>query len=118
MNADWTERTADKVPVLVSGCLLGQKVRFDGGHKHDRFVTDKLSAAFEFVSVCPEMAMGLGSPRPTLRLVQGDGNARLVPSKGDDTTPLLPVVDEGRLNDSGLREAFVERVFAYRRWVE
>lgn len=178
MNADLTERAADKVPVLVSGCLLGQKVRFDGGHKHDRFVTDKLSAAFEFVSVCPEMAMGLGSPRPTLRLVQGDGNTRLVTSNGNGTdltsradetarqmlanlprvfgailkkdspscgpfkvkvygahglpdrsgtgffaaalaaaNPLLPLVDEGRLNDPGLREAFVERVFAYRRWV-
>ena len=87
MSADLTERTADKAPILVSGCLLGQKVRFDGGHKHDRFVTDKLSAAFEFVSVCPEMAMGLGSPRPTLRLVQGDGNARWFRPKA--TTPLL-----------------------------
>ena len=64
----------------VSSCLLGNPVRFDGGHKHDRFVTDGLGAFVEWVSVCPELEAGLGVPRPAMRLVEGRPEGR---SRGD-----------------------------------
>lgn len=163
--------------VGVSSCLLGEKVRFDGGHKRDRFLTEGLGPFVEWVPVCPEVELGLGTPRPSLRLSGEGGEVRLVcPKTGDDHTaamtalarkrvaelagadlsgfvlkrgspscgmervrvygragqptgpgrglfaaellrarPDLPVEEEGRLGDPGLRENFVERVFAYRR---
>ena len=164
--------------VGISSCLLGNEVRFDGGHKHDPYITATLGQFFAWVPVCPEVEMGLSTPRETLRLI-GDAVApRLVFAKtGADQTdamqawavkrlkaladlelcgyilkskspscgmervrvywasgmpakhgvgifarallaafPLLPVEEEGRLHDLGLRENFVERVFAYRRW--
>ncbi len=55
----------------VSACLLGEKVRFDGNHKLDAYIRDTLGACFQFVPVCPEVAIGLGVPRPAIRL-QGD----------------------------------------------
>ena len=61
----------------ISSCLLGQEVRFDGGHKRDPFLTDTLGPQVEWVPVCPEVEMGLGTPRETLRLVRsGDPRAR------------------------------------------
>jgi uncharacterized protein YbgA (DUF1722 family)/uncharacterized protein YbbK (DUF523 family) len=161
----------------VSSCLLGNEVRFDGGHKRDRFVTDLLGRFVEWVPVCPEIEVGMDTPRPALRLVGDGAEVRLVEIKsGRDHTkamkrysaqrvrglrgldlcgyilkknspscgmtrvkvygekrmptrqgrglyasalmeayPNLPFEDEGRLNDSKLRENFIERVFAYRR---
>ena len=58
------------IRIGVSACLLGQEVRFDGGHKRDQFLTDVLGPHVEFVPVCPEVEMGLGTPRETLRLVR------------------------------------------------
>ena len=76
-----------KLRVGVSSCLLGNPVRFDGGHKRDRFLTDQLADYVEFVPVCPEIEAWMGTPRPTLRL-QGDPEApRLVETKsGRDHT--------------------------------
>ncbi len=62
----------------VSACLLGQAVRFDAGHRRDSFLCQELSPWVEFVPVCPEVEMGLGVPRPTLRLIRTDGGVRLV----------------------------------------
>jgi uncharacterized protein YbgA (DUF1722 family)/uncharacterized protein YbbK (DUF523 family) len=62
----------------VSSCLLGQEVRFDGGHKRDRFVTDRLGEFVEWVAVCPELEAGLGVPRPSMRLVGEGEETRLV----------------------------------------
>ncbi len=167
-----------RIRIGISACLLGQEVRYDGGHKRDRYITDTLGKFFEWVPVCPEVEMGLGTPRETLRL-EGDSAApRLVFAKnrGDITEgmqawtmsrleglaqlnlsgyilksdspscgmervrvyrtsgipgkngvgifaralierfPLLPVEEEGRLNELPLRENFIERVFCYRRW--
>jgi uncharacterized protein YbgA (DUF1722 family)/uncharacterized protein YbbK (DUF523 family) len=172
-------RPAEEQPIRVgvSSCLLGEEVRFDGGHKRDRFVTDLLGSFMEWVPVCPELEVGMGVPRPALRLVrEGEGLGLVEIRSGRDHTrrmeryaarrvralrdldlcgyvlkkdspscgmtrvkvyggkgmpkrdgrglyasalieafPNLPVEDEGRLNDPGLRENFVERVFAYRR---
>jgi uncharacterized protein YbgA (DUF1722 family)/uncharacterized protein YbbK (DUF523 family) len=52
----------------ISSCLLGQEVRFDGGHKRSSFCTDSLQDYVHYVAVCPEMGIGLGTPRPTIRL--------------------------------------------------
>jgi uncharacterized protein YbgA (DUF1722 family)/uncharacterized protein YbbK (DUF523 family) len=166
-----------KIRVGVSACLLGEEVRFDTGHKHDRYVTDVLGLHFDFVSVCPEVETGMGIPREAVRLVRGTGDIRMRGVKtGTDHTdvmrryarrrvaalgalglcgyilkkgspscgmervrtytaagmpatsdrglfaaelrtalPLLPVEEEGRLEDAVLRENFIERVFAYSR---
>ncbi len=164
----------------ISTCLLGERVRYDGGHKLDRFLVYTLGQFVQWVSVCPEVEMGLPVPRESIRLV-GDLEApRLVaPKSGTDYTeamnawartrveqlagmdlhgfvfkkdspssglfgvkiydvngvamrsgmgmfprqvvrrfPLLPLEEEGRLNDMALRENFIERVFAYYRWTE
>ncbi len=168
------------VRIGISACLLGEKVRFDGGHKHDRYITLTLGQYFEWVPVCPEVELGLGTPRETMRLEQGDSEVRMImPKSGRDLTtpmrayararvpqleeenlsgyilksdspscgllrvrvyaatgmpsrtgrglfaealakrfPLLPIEEEGRLCDPGLRENWVERVFAYRRLQE
>jgi uncharacterized protein YbgA (DUF1722 family)/uncharacterized protein YbbK (DUF523 family) len=171
--------SASEAPIRIgiSSCLLGNAVRFDGGHKRDRFLTDQLGPFVEWVPVCPEVEAGLGVPRPALRLVRDAGGVRMVeiasgrdqtrrmtrfaqhrvralrrlglcgyvlkrssPSCGMervrvygpsgsasrdgrglfaaallDALPQLPVEEEGRLGDPGLRENFIERVFAYRR---
>jgi uncharacterized protein YbgA (DUF1722 family)/uncharacterized protein YbbK (DUF523 family) len=151
--------------VGVSSCLLGEEVRFNGGHKRFRFLTDELDPYVDWVPYCPEVEIGLGTPREPIRLtVDGrlvnrggtldhtalmaalplplgidgyvfkakspscgvwgipryrpDGEASgavgsgLYASRVMASFPLLAVEDEGRLNDAGLREAFVERVFA------
>lgn len=166
-----------KIPVGISTCLLGEKVRFDGGHKEDRYLTQTLSPYVQWVPVCPEVEMGLPIPRENIRLVKKEGEIRLVGGKsGQDYTeqmktwakqrlqelqsaglcgyilkrsspscgmervrvynetgmperngvgvyaqmlmeayPLLPVEEEGRLNDPLLLENFIERLFAYYR---
>jgi uncharacterized protein YbgA (DUF1722 family)/uncharacterized protein YbbK (DUF523 family) len=75
------------IRVGISACLLGQEVRYDGGHKRDRYITDTLGKFFEWVPVCPEVDMGLGTPRETLRLVGDPEAPRLVFAKrGEDQT--------------------------------
>jgi uncharacterized protein YbgA (DUF1722 family)/uncharacterized protein YbbK (DUF523 family) len=65
-----------KIPIGISSCLLGQNVRFDGGHKRDSYITGTLSQYFEFHPFCPEMGIGLGTPRPTLHLEKIDNTVR------------------------------------------
>ena len=73
--------------VGISACLLGQKVRYDGGHKRDDFAADLLGRFVEFVPVCPEMEIGLGTPRESIHLKEVDGDVRLVaPRSGRDLT--------------------------------
>ena len=170
--------TPERIPVGVSSCLLGEAVRHDGGHKHDRYVTGVLGRYFEYIAWCPEALAGLGVPRPPIRLTGDPAASRAVrvsdpsvdvtdallavageatpkmgtlrgyifkrgsPSCGMEQVkvygapgksprmgqgvfaravmrahPLLPCEEEGRLNDASLRESFVERVFAYDRWL-
>ncbi|HHM05603.1 MAG TPA: DUF1722 domain-containing protein [Gammaproteobacteria bacterium] len=167
----------DVVRLGVSSCLLGHAVRYDGHHKADAYILGTLARVFELVPFCPEVAAGLGVPRPPVRL-SGDPSApraRGVDDPGLDVTaalrqygrdtarrlgdingfifksrspscgmagvklypdcgpprprgvglfareimaarPLLPVEEEERLGDPLLRENFIERVFAHRRW--
>ena len=66
------------IRIGISACLLGQEVRFDGGHKKDAFLTDVLAPHVEWVPVCPEVEVGMGTPRETLRLVRENGRLRMV----------------------------------------
>ena len=68
----------ERIRLGVSTCLLGENVRFDGGHKHDRFLTDTLGQYVEFVPVCPEVECGLGVPRESMRLVGDVDSPHLV----------------------------------------
>jgi uncharacterized protein YbgA (DUF1722 family)/uncharacterized protein YbbK (DUF523 family) len=166
-----------RLRVGISACLLGQEVRFDGGHKRDSFLTDELGQHVEWVPVCPEVEVGMGTPREPVRLVRDGDRARMITTRtnidytdrmnrwgrkrvaalaGEDLDgyvlkknspscglmnvkifngngqasragrglfaavllehlPLLPVEEEGRLNDPRLRANFIERLFAYRR---
>lgn len=170
----------ERIRIGVSACLLGEKVRYDGGHKHDRYITDVLGRYLEFVPVCPEVEAGFPVPRESFRLVGDPENPRLVTTRGnvDHTArmlawarrrvrelegenlcgfifksdspnsglmrvkvynakgmpekvgvgifareftrhfPLLPVEEEGRLNDAKLRENFLEQLFTLKRWRE
>ena len=78
---------SDKIRIGISSCLLGEKVRFDGGHQRDHFLVDTLGQFVDYVPVCPEVEIGLPTPRDTLRLT-GDLEApRLVFSRsGEDIT--------------------------------
>jgi len=163
----------------ISSCLLGQRVRYDGHRKRDSYVSDTLARHFELVPVCPEVAIGLGVPRPPIRLVGSVTHPRAVgvddpaldvtvalaaygrrqaraldgicgyifksksPSCGLErvkvyrrgaaaprvgtgiyaaafraAAPLVPLEEEGRLNDPARRDSFLERAFAYHRWQE
>jgi uncharacterized protein YbgA (DUF1722 family)/uncharacterized protein YbbK (DUF523 family) len=170
----------ERIRMGVSACLLGQQVRYDGGHKLDRYITDILGEYLEFVPVCPEVEAGFPIPRETFRLVGDPENPRLVTSRSqvDHTErmlawaekrvrelekenlcgfifksdspnsglsrvkvynakgmaekkgvglfaraftrhfPLLPVEEEGRLNDAKLRETFIEQIFTLKHWRE
>ncbi len=81
-------RSPSPIRIGVSACLLGARVRFDGGHKRDAFLVDTFGRFVEWVPVCPEVEMGLPVPRDTLRLVRDqDGGVRLVaPKTGADHT--------------------------------
>ena len=79
--------TSDKLRIGVSSCLLGEEVRWDGGHKRDRFVTDRLGEFFDWVSVCPEVEAGFGLPRPTVQLYRIEDEVRMRETKsGEDRT--------------------------------
>jgi uncharacterized protein YbgA (DUF1722 family)/uncharacterized protein YbbK (DUF523 family) len=168
----------DRIPIGISACLLGDQVRFDGGHKRDRYVTDVLGDYVRWVGVCREVGAGRGVPRETFRLVRNGDGTRMVGNRSDDDVtdavsaysrahvnrladvrlrgfvlkkdsptcgmervrvydhngvpartgtglyarllldrlPLLPVEEEGRLNDPRIRENFITRVFTYDRW--
>ena len=170
-----------QLPVIklgISRCLLGESVRYDGGHKLDRYLRDTLGRYVRWVPVCPEVECGLSVPREAMCLVGTPEKHSLltVKSRVDHTDrmltwvnsmlprlekedlcgfvfkshspssamrdakiytesgqpsargpgmfaaefmrrfPLVPVEDEGRLNDEPLRENFIERVFNYARW--
>lgn len=67
-----------QIRIVISSCLLGNHVRYDGGHKLDLFIRDTLGAFVEYVPVCPEAECGLGIPREAMRLEGDVENPRLV----------------------------------------
>ena len=100
-NFDWGQR-----------CLLGHEVRFDGGHKQNRYLTDVLSDYFTWVGFCPEIEAGMGTPRPSVRLEDDGDSLRVLSSDGFDYTNDLDTVFERREPD--LRAAQI-RGYIFRR---
>src|SRR5262245_53878544 len=88
------------IRVGVSRCLLGEEVRFDGGHKRDRFLTEVLGRYMEWVPVCPEVEAGLGTPREAMRLV------------GDAEHPQLMTSTSGRNLTKPLAEFSIRKLEA------
>jgi uncharacterized protein YbgA (DUF1722 family)/uncharacterized protein YbbK (DUF523 family) len=83
--------------VAVSSCLLGEPVRFNGGHSRDRFLSGSLSEHVDWVPICPEMEIGLGAPRETLRLERSDRGPRLMTrSSRVDLTDRMTALAESR----------------------
>ena len=91
--------------LAVSACLLGEMIRFDGGHKHDRFITDELGQFVRCVPFCPEH-LAFGTPRPSVRLVRNGSGAIRVRSNKDGTD-----LTEALLRESS---AELERIAAER----
>ena len=85
-GSDWRSPSLP-IAIGISSCLLGEKVRFDGGHQKDSYITGVLGQHFSWVAVCPEMEIGLGTPRETLRLVGDAERPRMLSTKsGTDLT--------------------------------
>ncbi len=81
----------NKIRIGISSCLLGNNVRWNAGHKRDRFLTDTLGQFVEYIPVCPEVEAGFGIPRESLRLVGDPAAPRLITfkSKTDCTDQML-----------------------------
>ncbi len=89
-----------KIRLGISSCLLGEQVRYDGGHKLDRFLVGTLGPFVEWVPVCPEVEMGLPTPREALRLVGDADHPRLVTSRGgEDLTERMTSWAERRVGE-------------------
>lgn len=74
----------------ISACLLGERVRFDGGHKHDAFLTDTFGKFVEWVPVCPELEVGMGVPREAVRLVGNPADPEIIAERsGRDWTAAM-----------------------------
>ena len=90
----------EKIKIGVSACLLGIRVRYDGGHKRDRYIAETLGQFFEYVPVCPEVEYGLPVPREALRLVGDPASPRLITSRtGVDHTEAMQRWSDARAND-------------------
>ncbi len=91
---------APDIRIGVSSCLLGLEVRFDGGHKHDTLLTAGLGRVVSFVPLCPEMAIGLGTPRETVRLERAADGTRMVTTKTRvDITERMTTWAHGAMKD-------------------
>jgi uncharacterized protein YbgA (DUF1722 family)/uncharacterized protein YbbK (DUF523 family) len=94
------KRNDVKIRLGVSTCLLGERVRYDGGHKLDRYVRDTLGMYVEWVPVCPEVECGLPIPRESMRLVGDPAAPRLIATKsGTDLTQQMLTWVEGKLDE-------------------
>jgi uncharacterized protein YbgA (DUF1722 family)/uncharacterized protein YbbK (DUF523 family) len=95
----------NEICIAVSACLLGEEVRYDGGHRRHSFVADDLARFVTLVPVCPEVELGLGVPRETIRLVDGGGIVRLRgTTSGDDHTRGMKQLGKRRAADLKKRD--------------
>jgi uncharacterized protein YbgA (DUF1722 family)/uncharacterized protein YbbK (DUF523 family) len=91
---------SQEIRIGISSCLLGEKVRFDGGHKRDGFLNETVSNFVTFVPVCPEVEVGMGTPREAIRLVAGPSGTRLVGVKsGTDHTTSMERYSKRRVRE-------------------
>ncbi|OFE11066.1 hypothetical protein PHACT_14455 [Pseudohongiella acticola] len=99
------EHQVDKIPVGVSACLLGEEVRFNGGHKFHSYIDKTLGEYFSFRTFCPEVDIGLGIPRRPIRLIRRDGDVTCVDFEDDQldyTQALIASADAQRSWQAGL----------------
>lgn len=90
--------SARRIRIGVSACLLGHEVRYDGGHRRNRFVAESLARIATLVPVCPEVEVGMGTPREPVRLVRVGGEVRMVGSRsGTDHTEVVRRWAEARV---------------------
>ncbi|NKB34233.1 MAG: DUF1722 domain-containing protein [Pseudomonadales bacterium] len=98
--SEQTEFNPELIPIGISSCLLGEKVRYDGGHKGHSYITKTLGRYFDFKPFCPEVSIGLGIPRKPIRLWRdSDKTIRCVTvdnESQDYTAALLDCADEQR----------------------
>jgi uncharacterized protein YbgA (DUF1722 family)/uncharacterized protein YbbK (DUF523 family) len=95
-------RYPDRIPIGISSCLLGEEVRFDGGHKRNRFVTDVLGDYATWVKSCPEIGAGMGVPRESIRLVRAGDGVRLLGNRSEnDYTDAIASYTEKRVEQLG-----------------
>ena len=88
---------AEPIRLGVSACLLGAEVRFDRGHKRDRYLTDVIDEMVEWLPVCPEIEVGLGLPRPVVHLRGGEeGDRFVVRESGEDWTAPMQAYAQSR----------------------
>jgi uncharacterized protein YbgA (DUF1722 family)/uncharacterized protein YbbK (DUF523 family) len=88
------------IRIGISACLLGDEVRFDGGHKRDAFLTDVLGPHVQWVKVCPEVEVGMGTPRETLRLIRSGDELRMQTTRtGVDYTERMNRWSKKRLEE-------------------
>ena len=96
---DWHDE-AEPIRLGVSACLLGAEVRFDAGHKRDRYLTDRLGAQVEWLPVCPELEAGFGLPRPVIQLRGGEiGDRFVLRGEGTDVTEQMATWADGRVTE-------------------
>ncbi|MCX5813093.1 MAG: DUF523 domain-containing protein [Proteobacteria bacterium] len=86
------------IKIGVSACLLGENVRYDGGHKHDHYITDTLGRFFHWIPVCPEVEYGLPVPREAMQLV------------GNPASPCLVTINTGIDHTDGMKKWAEERL--------
>lgn len=90
-----------RIRIGISACLLGEEVRYNGGHKRDAFLTDTFGRYVEWVPVCPEVELGMGTPRPPIRLERIGGTSQsprlIMPSTGGDYTDAMREYAERRV---------------------
>jgi uncharacterized protein YbgA (DUF1722 family)/uncharacterized protein YbbK (DUF523 family) len=99
----------DKLRIGVSACLLGARVRYDGGHKRDGFLTDVLGAFAHWVPVCPEAEVGMGVPREPVQLLRGRGGATRMRGcdSGEDWTARMNAFAQQRVRALDDLDGFV-----------
>jgi uncharacterized protein YbgA (DUF1722 family) len=78
-----------EILIGVSACLLGEQVRHDGGHRRNGFLLEELAPHVRFVPVCPEVGIGLGVPRESIRVARRGDRIRLLGSAGADHTDAM-----------------------------
>ena len=84
----------------VSACVIGEEVRWNGGHSRQRYLTDMLGPFVEYVPVCPEVEVGMGVPRPTVRLVREGETIRMIdPKNGIDWTSSMSRLSRVRASE-------------------
>lgn len=85
-----------RLRIGVSSCLLGQRVRYDGGHKRNQWIARTLARHFELVPVCPEVAIGMGVPRPPIHLVKRGTIVRAIGVEDDAPDVTRALIRYGR----------------------